>query len=343
MAPEMVPQKIGVVWPKGACVLLCMGEVNQLHTGALLSRMEPLFLTFADGGRTIMSQGMTLYSVVLYSEHLRIWASKIYALVQRRSCRRNDRVSMALPGMFMGFHGTDRVSIYLDSGNRVRYTDHAVVDKLHVDLEPSARPPAAQFLHGLDTPVDPREALMTAIDELDLTPDQWKHGSLSSHCIPDLTPDGALGLVLQYNGNYGRCEVSNVVPDSPAALCLTKSKVKNQFLLALNGVTVRTYESVLEAVASFHNLDIALDGITILLGKPGPGDDAPEDSMFFPVAGNAMRAAWSVLTEPAHLQCPHHWSSAMKSPFRAEWLQGLLQASRQLHWIWNLRFPYCSS
>ena len=61
-----------------------------------------------------------LFGVVPFSDHLRIWASKIYVLIQRRSRRCNDRVSKALPGTFMGcalfclrqYYGLPQVSVF---------------------------------------------------------------------------------------------------------------------------------------------------------------------------------------------------------------------------------------
>ena len=61
--------------------------------------------------------------------------------------------------------------------------------------------------------------------------------------------------------------------------------------------------------------------------------------MFFPVAGNAVRSVWSVLTEPAHLQCPRHWSSAMKSPFCADWLEGLYKHLDSCNGYGTFDFP----
>ena len=49
---------------------------------------------------------------------------------------------------FRGFPGNDRVIIYLDIGNRVRYAQHnAVIDEMQLGRVALERGPVAQFLH----------------------------------------------------------------------------------------------------------------------------------------------------------------------------------------------------
>jgi hypothetical protein len=259
-------------------------------------------------------------------DHLRILFSMIYILVSRASRRRQDPLRRATPGLFLGYQGTGRVLIYRDEAQHFRYAHHAVIDELQSALEPTDRSPAARFLHNLSLDIPFRDDLTVAINELEVTPSRWTHAGLTSETLPNLGPNGELGLQLAYSETYSRCKIIGLVPDSPASLHLQLRQVVDRFLLTINGATVRTVDDVMQTLASIHSIDIALNGVLLLLGKPTSVDSTPEDLNFVPTDGNTQRAVWSIATANSpHLQCPSSFRVCMRGPYRQAWLDALFK------------------
>jgi hypothetical protein len=259
-------------------------------------------------------------------DHLRILFSMVYILVSRASCRHQDPLRRAMPGVFLGYQGTGRVLIYKDEASRIRYAHHAVIDELQSARDPAARSPAARILHNLNLDIPFRDNLTTAIDALEITPSRWSHAGLSTASLPSLGPNGELGLNLSYSATYCRCKIVSLRPDSPAAIHLQPRDVLNRYLLAINGATVRLTNDIQTTLASLHSIEIALDGIMLLLGSTSDDDATPEDANFVPADVNMQRAVWSIAHPSAPpLSCPKTFGQCMKGPFRREWLASLFK------------------
>lgn len=163
--------------------------------------------------------------------------------------------------------------IYKDKVRRIHYAHHVVIDELQSARDPVFRSPAARLLHNFNLDIPFHDDLSTAINLLEITPSRWSHAGLSTDTLPLLGPNGELGLNLSYSANYYRCKIVSFRPDLPAAIHLqNRNDVINCYLLAINGTTVCSSEDVKNTPASLHSLEVALDGIILLLGAPSPED-----------------------------------------------------------------------
>jgi hypothetical protein len=161
------------------------------------------------------SSHMELHGRQPETSHLRILFAMVFVLISQASRRRQDQISQAAPGIFLGYQGTGRVLVYKDNASRVRYDHHAVVNELRIAMDPGQRNLAARVLQGLPIDLPQRDFLSAAIDELEITPSCWTTGSLSSVFILCLDNVGVLGLFYIYSP-LCRCQITGIVPASPA-------------------------------------------------------------------------------------------------------------------------------
>jgi hypothetical protein len=84
-------------------------------------------------------------------------------------------------------------------------------------------------------------------------------------------------------------------------------------------------DEIATTLTSIHVRDIAgLDGITLLLGTASSTEkQAPEDGNLLPPDGTMNRLVWSIQPDSTPLICEKSWKTAMRGPFRGDWLAGL--------------------
>ena len=118
------------------------------------------------------------------------------------------------------------------------------MDELQTDLPLAERSPYAQFLVSHEMDAGHKERLKTAILELEPDPSPWLDNKCIKIEIPSILPATELGLEYDYDFELGRCKVSNLVGNSPAGRHVRRSNAVGNYILLINGQSVRTPDEV---------------------------------------------------------------------------------------------------
>jgi hypothetical protein len=170
---------------------------------------------------------------------LRIFGSPIYRVDRRLTRRRPE--SATKKGIWLGLHGTADICVYMDiTTKQFGYAHHYVVDELDLNKLPGDRTPAARLLAGQPLPPDTlphlQEQLMTI--EPDISP--WLTDTLVNFHLDGLPSNRCFGFMLNIHHGYGRLRVESIIPGSFVFDLLQNKHVEGLFLLAINGIDIRT-------------------------------------------------------------------------------------------------------
>ena len=110
----------------------------------------------------------------------------------------------------------------------------------------------------IDSGTDSMEAHMDALRETiqELEPDSypWINEKCVQLTIPSIYPGRVLGMEYEYDYEMGRCRGSRLVNDTPAARYLTRGNTIGNYILMINGQSVRTPDEVEGAVNMYIEL-----------------------------------------------------------------------------------------
>jgi hypothetical protein len=183
-----------------------------------------------------------------------------------------------------------------DDQKRIRYSHHVAIDELQTDLPMDQRNPASCFLSGQVIDTGHRATIIRELEPLEVTSDCWLPNNMVQLTIPATPLTDRIGIVYWYVPLFGRCRVENLVPDSLAALYLTRYHPKGQFILEINGSPVRTVDEVAQSFRFHIDRSQDLQPLTILLVTMGPGENGPDEVALSAVDRGQLRSVYSVQT-----------------------------------------------
>jgi hypothetical protein len=249
--------------------------------------LEPIFWCFAllhattlsnikprSDGR--LSPHIELFNTPPNLTSLRIFGSPIYRVDRRVTRRRPD--SATKKGIWLGLHGTAEICVYMDTMTRkFGYTHHYIVDELDLNQLPGDRNPAARLLAGHPLPTDITEDLKNSLLELEPDVSPWLTETLVNYHLDGMPNTRTFGFMLDLHHGYGRLRVESLIPGSFIYDALKNKHVEGLFLLAINGIELRSLTDVVSILDDVFNrpepaVHTIMTGFTFLFGKLDTSD-----------------------------------------------------------------------
>jgi hypothetical protein len=292
-------RSIGVLGVQ-AQLLLCMSALDlifwcfALLHGTLLLNLRP-----REGGR--LCPFTEVFGTKAMIDALRIFGSLVYQVDRRYTRRRPE--SATKKGIWLGLHGTPQICVFMDSlTKRFNYGHHYIVDELDLHKLPNDRSPAARMLAGDPLPADATDTIHEALTQLEPDISPWLTDSLVNHHIPHLPPTKTFGFVLHPHPGFGRLRVISFIPGSYAYEHLNDKNLSGTFLLAINGIAIRSVTEIALVLDDFGSRPdkyqhTRLTGFTFLFGRLDKADILP-DILDLQAADHAsLRSVFSLCLE----------------------------------------------
>jgi hypothetical protein len=238
--------------------------------------------------------------------NLAIWGLPVYVVNRRLTSRRPE--SATVTGRFLGCAGSDHIITDKSAlTGAIQYAHHTAIDELDLQNLSGNRGPAAKFLSGIVP--DARHALELRQAIADLTPtlSPWLSNRLVNYHVPYNVTCNVLGVVTEPDMDQDRLCLVALTPSLPAACYLGDKNVIGHYILAMNGVQIRSITDIQHILHNFHgNSDkkrgpAYLTGITILFGKPSPAAPEPDQLDFTAQDHATARVVWALNTNEVSL------------------------------------------
>jgi hypothetical protein len=127
---------------------------------------------------------------------------------------------------------------------RFNYGHHYIVDELDLHKLPSDCSPVARMPAGDPIPADASETICEELVQLEPDISPWLNDTLVNHHIPHYPPSKTFGFVLHPHPGFGCLRIISFIPGSYAHKHLHNNNLSGTFLLAINGIAVRSITEI---------------------------------------------------------------------------------------------------
>jgi hypothetical protein len=164
---------------------------------------------------------------------------------------------------------------------RFNYGHHYVVDELDLHKLPSDRSPSARMLAGDPIPSDASDNIREELSRLEPDISPWLTDSLVNYHVPHCPPGKTFGFVLDPHPGFGRLRIISFIPGSYAHEYLQHKRLAGTFLLAINGIAIRSITEISLILDDVETRSAAssnahFTGFTFLFGRLTTADIVPD-------------------------------------------------------------------